>query len=245
MIKETRPQRQQPDSDLMDSMARRTFVSSSLLMTGTIVAWPMSLVRQQATAKELSKLKNFTTTKPWNFDAAEIHLTSLGEDRFTVLRAALCSGDDATCCVASVLVKRMEQEALPLLPELIDLAQDDQSPNWFRAVIAIGKFGESAQVAAPALDDRLAASSGLYQLDVVKSLIQIQPSRLDELSEFLHSALDQCELAFPACLIVGELEERGRRFLPQLESLVLDDTTEARPDIRCEAARAICKITNK
>lgn len=40
-----------------------------------------------------------------------------------------------------------------MLPELIDLAKDDQSPNWFRAVIAIGKFGESAQVAAPALDD--------------------------------------------------------------------------------------------
>ena len=226
-------------------MNRREFVGTALFAAGTTVAWPVwSLISRQSTTNELRKFKAFTSTKPWAFAAAQTYLDSLGHKRLSVLRAALCCGDDATCCLAACLAKRMNQDALPLLPKLIELAQDDQSPNWFRAVIVIGKIGESAQVAAPALECRLGHSNGLIQLDVVNSLIHIQPSRLGELSDFLHSALDQCELVFPACRIVGELEERGRRFLPQLEVLVLDHATDVRPDIRCEAARAIYKISN-
>lgn len=224
-------------------MDRRNFVSTSLLAAAAFSS-PSLLGKRYSTANELRRFKGFTSTRPWNFDAASKHLASLGHHQFPVLRAALCSEDEATCCLAACIAKAMNQDALPLLPELVALVQDDQSPSWFRAVIAIGSIGETAQVAAPVLERRLGHSNALMQLDVVNSLVRIQPSRLDGLSDFFHAALDHFELAFPACWMVGELGNQGRRFLPQLEALVLDHATDVRPDIRCEAARAIYKITD-
>ena len=225
-------------------MHRREFLNKSLLAAGTAVACPMLLANPAPNDNELNRLTSFVSTKPWNFDAASKYLVSLGHHQIPVLRAAMRCGDSATCCLALCMAKGLKPNALSLLPELVALAQDDQSENWFRAVIAIGKIGPSAQVAAPVLEQLLESPDPLMQLDVVTSLIQIQPSRLDGLSHFVHRALDQLEVVLPACRMVGELEERGRRFVPQLESIVFDNATEVRPDICCEAARAIYKITH-
>jgi len=223
-------------------MDRREFVSTSLIAAGTAVTAPTSLVAQHSTDTELGEFNGFTK-KPWDFDGASDYLDSIGDHRFSVLRAALCSTDDATCCLAACMAKRMNQDALPLLAELVALVDDIGSPNWFRAVIVIGQIGTAAEAAGPSLERRLGHPNLQMQLDVVNALSQIQPSRLSELSPFYHVALEQCELAFRACWMVGNLGTGGQRFVPQLESLVFNPPAGIRPDIRCEAARAIYKIT--
>lgn len=221
-------------------MDRREFVRTSVLVAGTAMVCPISLGRQLSNTEELITFRGFMLSKPWDFDAAVDYLASLGDQRISLLRTAICGDDSATCCFALCMAKRMCHGALPLLPDLVALTQADRTQNWFRAVIAIGKIGEPAQAAAPHLERWLQHDDPWMELEVANSLLHIQPDQFDELSELFHVALDHNELSIRACGMVGELGERGHDFLPQLESLVFDGI----PEVRWEASRAIFKITN-
>jgi hypothetical protein len=223
-------------------MDRRNFVNTSLLVAGTVLTSPSSLVGDSN--NELDKFRQFSS-KPWDLEGAKKYLESLGSQQISVLRKAIRGDDSASCSLAMCLVMRMD-DALALLPELIVLAGDDQHPDWHRAVTAIGNIGLPARTtgATAALESQLDHPNPLNQLDVVNSLVQIDPSRLDEFELFLRTALDPSfGVVFQGCWVVGEFVEQGCRFVPQLEEIVFDPVNC--PDaIRCEAARAIYKITD-
>lgn len=225
-------------------MDRRELVNVSLASVGAAAMWPvLKFVQHALTADALNQFHGFVETRPWRFDAAVEFLESLGDQRCQALRAVITNGNTSACCLAICMVRRLGPSALPLLPELIRIIQEDGHPDSDRAVIALGKIGPSAASAVSVLEDRLNNTDLLIRLDVANSLVEIQPHRMNEWASIFHAGLNDFSTAFRACLIVSEFGGAGVRFVPQLESLVGATSEGVRPDIHCEAARAILRIT--
>ena len=223
-------------------MDRREFVNKSLYATASVAALPV-LTLKYSSIDAVKRFHSFAETKPWKFEAATKFIESLGDQCCEVLRAVIADGDSAACCLAVCIVRQMGASALPLLPELVRLAEDEDHADSDRAVITLGKLGPAADLAVPVLEDRLNHSDLRIRLDAANSLIEIQPHRLDEWATVLHVALDDLRTAYRACSMVGDSRNAGSRFVPQLESLVAATSLDVRPDIHCEAARAIFRIT--
>ena len=144
-------------------------------------------------------------------------LTAYRGDHIAALIEALKDEDDEVRLVAIEVLATMAEEAEPALPNLIEALSDPDRLVRIAAVYAVVNFGYKAIAAAPILTTWLDCGDDFSEVTAAAAIIQIDPSRVDDVLPVLIDGLDsdygiQCHAAWS----IGQLGAVAREAVSAL-----------------------------